>query len=91
MARIPDVNALGRRPVPQAEGAVVPLRFAASSAVEVDAARRVSGASNYLFNTAQRYQERQDRLALAKAKSTFLATQVKLEEEFQNDKDFGTF
>lgn len=85
MARLPDLNDLGARPVPVSRRQIASVRNADAigSAVE--------GIGDQLSRTGNQMLEKQDRMAYAAAKTALISADIKARNELQNDQDYGTF
>src|SRR5688572_21945689 len=81
MARLPDINDLGQRPVPQSRS-----RFVPSARPGAEIAQGI----NDLANAGFKIPERQDRLTYAKSKSGLLLEDIKARSELENDPDYET-
>lgn len=82
MARLPDVDSFGARPVPQSRERFVP---AARPGADIAA-----GLTD-LASAGFQIQERQDRLAYAKSKSGLLLEDLKTRAELENDPEWETY
>ena len=82
MARLPDVDSLGARPIPQSRE-----RFVPSARPGADIAAGLNDLATAGFQIA----ERQDRLAYAKSKSGLLMEDLRVRAELENDQDWETY
>lgn len=85
MPRLPDIDSLGPRPVPQSQRGVA--RQPAAGIVG-DA---IAGIGQNLTRIAEARFEKEDRLAYAAAKSAYLTADIAARKELQDDPDYGTF
>jgi hypothetical protein len=79
MARLPDVDDLGSRPIPQSRARFVP---SATPGTDIGIALTQIGAQ---------IAEREDKLAYAKAKSDLLLADVQTRAELEKDQDWQTY
>jgi hypothetical protein len=85
MATIPDVDAMGARPIPQSRRPIVTDR----SGEIVGGALAQAGDQLGRFAAVQ--QERVDRFAYARARSALLQADIAARREIDSDRDFGTY
>lgn len=83
--RLPDVDSLGRRPVPQSRKRVSSVR---NAGIVADAA---GGLGRDVAAIGNKMLEKEDRLAYAAAKSAYLKADVAARQEFENDNEYGSF
>lgn len=81
MPRLPDINDLGQRPIPQSRE-----RFVPSAQPGAD----IAVGLNDLATAGFQIGERQDRLAYAKSKSGLLMEDLKARTELESDPDYET-
>lgn len=84
MARLPDYTTLGSRPSVQDRGGIATKRTGQASAALVQFGEEVQAVGSAL-------QQRENRLVLAKARSTLLQEDIKARADLENDNDYGTF
>lgn len=82
MARLPDHNDLGARPIPESRARFVP---SASPGEDIGAGLQRVAQVGYQL------QDREDKLTYAKAKSDLLLADLKTRSELQNDEDWQTY
>jgi len=85
MARLPDLDSLGARPIPQSRRGVAsnPRAGAVGQALE--------GFGENVTRIGQGMVEKEDRLAYAAAKSALLTADVRLRQELETDPDYETW
>jgi len=84
MPRLPDIDSLGARPVPQGPRGTSSVRNAGAVA---DAASQLFG---QVAAVGEQALERQDQMSAATAKSEFLRSKIALESSLSQDTDFAT-
>lgn len=84
MARLPDVDQLGGRPIPRSQRSISSVRNAGAVA---DA---VGGLGEQVGNVGQERLRQDDQFQLATARSQFLSKKIDLDAEFSTDRDFDT-
>jgi hypothetical protein len=85
MARIPDIGALGARPIPRVQRSVARVRNAGAVA---DA---VSGLGETITQIGGAVQEKEDRLSLAAARANLLKSDIAIRQELENEPDYETW
>lgn len=85
MARLPDIEALGGRPIPQSRRSIATVRNAGAVG---DAAGNLGATISQM---GQQMLEREDKLTYAAAKSAILRADVNARIELQDDPDFETY
>jgi hypothetical protein len=85
MARLPDVTALGARPVPQSRQPVI-----TDQSGEI-VGQAVESAGNTLIQLSAQREARLDRIGYANARSTILQADIAARRELENDNDFATY
>lgn len=84
MPRIPDVNALGARPIPTPQGGQYrPPDMTA-------AGNQIAAAGRDLAQVGEQQQASLDKLNYAKAKADYLTQTLEVESQFENDTDYTT-
>lgn len=85
MPRLPTVDDLGARPVPQSRRSVVSVRNAGV------VGEALSGVGQTVADTGFAIQEKEDRLSYAAAKAKLLEADVAARRELENDPDYETY
>lgn len=85
MPRLPDVNDLGARPVPQSRRNVVSVRNAGAMG------EGLSQIGRTVAGVGEQVMEREDRLTYAAAKSKLLEADINARRELDKDNDFETY
>lgn len=85
MPRLPDVNDLGARPVPQSRRNVVSVRNAGA------VGEGLSQIGRAVAGVGEQVMEREDRLTYAAAKSKLLEADINARRELDKDNDFETY
>lgn len=85
MPRLPDIDSLGGRPIPQSNRRISSVR---NAGVVADA---VGDLGQQIAQTGNQMLEKEDRLAYAAAKSAYLKADVQTRNELADDPEYGTY
>lgn len=91
MARLPDIDELGQRPIPQSRRSVARVRNAGTVGEGLEGiGRSLYGTGETVLGRKDEQREREARLEAAQARSAFVSEKIALDSEFENDHDFDT-
>jgi soluble lytic murein transglycosylase len=85
MARLPDIDSLGARPTPQSNRRITSVRNAGV------VAQSAGQLGDQIAGMGGKMLEKEDRLAYAAAKSTYMKADIEARNELENDQNYGTF
>lgn len=85
MARIPDLDDLGARPVPRSQRSIATVRNAGA------VGGAVAGLGDTVGDIGQQMLEREDKLSYAAAKTALLKADAITRQELEDDPDYATF
>lgn len=91
MARLPDANDLGQRPIPVSRRAIATVRNAGAVGNAVEGIGAQIGRTGEILSAVDEQRRDQEaRLQAAQARSEFMTQRIAIDSEFENDQDYDT-